>query len=136
MEMTMTSDPRTAGSAPWKPDLATAATWGVLAGLSAVAVLPYLRRLTPEAFAKVSLSFPMLALVQGMQALVLLGVMSLLGLRMGHRVGLGSPVLQSWFGAPRTATMATLRPWNSIVLGVLAAVAILLASLVLDPMLP
>ena len=41
--------------APWKPDLKTAATWGVLAGLSAVAVLPYLRRLTPEAFANVSL---------------------------------------------------------------------------------
>jgi len=132
----MTNEPPTKARAPWKPDLATAATWGVLAGLSAVAVLPYLRRLTPEAFAKVSMSFPMLALVQGVQALVLLGVLSLLGLRMGHRVGLGSPVLQGWFGAPRTATVATLRPWNSILLGVLAAVAILLVSLALDPMLP
>ena len=132
----MASERSPATKATWKPDLATAATWGVLAGLSAVAVLPYLRRLTPEAFAKVSMSFPMLALVQGVQALALLGVLSLLGLRMGHRVGLGSPVLQGWFGAPRIATAATLRPWHSILLGVLAAVAILIVSLVLDPMLP
>lgn len=125
-----------APGAPWKPDLKVAATWGLLAGLSAVAVLPYLRRLTPEAFAKVSMSFPMLALVQGLQALVLLGLLSLLGLRMGHRVGLGSPLLQGWFGGPRTATAATLRPWHSILLGVLAAAVILMASLLIDPMLP
>ena len=122
--------------APWKPDLKTAATWGVLAGLSAVAVLPYLQRLTPEAFANVPLSFPMLALVQGVQAMVLLGVLSLVGLRLGHGAGLGSPLLQGWFGAPRTATAATLRPWHSVLLGVLAAVAIILASLALDPLLP
>ncbi len=122
--------------APWKPDLKTAATWGVLAGLSAVAVLPYLRRLTPEAFANVSMSFPMLALVQGVQAMVLLGLLSLFGLRMGHGAGLGSPLLQGWFGAPRSATAATLRPWHSVLLGVLAAIAIIVASLALDPLLP
>jgi hypothetical protein len=121
---------------PWKPDLKTAATWGVLAGLSAVAVLPYLRRLAPEAFAKTSLSFPMLAAAQGLQALALLGVLALLGLRMGHRVGLGSPLLQGWFGGPRTATLQTLRPWHSILLGVLAGAAIVGASLLIDPMLP
>ena len=122
--------------AAWKPDLWTAATWGVLAGLSAVAVLPYLRRMTPEAFARVTLSFPVLALVQGMQALVLLGVLSLLGLRMGHRFGLGSPLLQGWFGGARTTTAATLRPWHSVLLGVVAGIVIVGASLLLDPMLP
>lgn len=123
-------------AAPWKPDLKVAATWGLLAGLSAVAVLPYLRRLTPESFANVPLSFPMLALVQGLQALVLLGLLSLAGLRMGHRVGLGSPLLQGWYGGARTATAATLRPWHSILLGVLAAAVILIGTQIIDPMLP
>lgn len=125
-----------ASSPVWKPDLKTAATWGLLAGLSAVAVLPYLRRLTPEAFAKTSLSFPMLATLQGVQAFVLLGLLSLFGLRMGHRVGLGSPLLQRFYGAPRTATPATPRPWHTLLLGVAAALLIIGASLVLDPMLP
>lgn len=128
-------------SAPaWKPDLKTAATWGLLAGLSAVAVLPYLRRLTPEAFAKSSLSFPMLATLQGLQAFVLLGLLSLFGLRMGHRVGLGSPLLQGFYGGARPgtvpATRATLRPWHTLLVGVVAALAIIGLSLVLDPMLP
>ncbi len=89
----MTNSPAI-GKAPWKPDLATAAIWGVLAGLSAIAVLPYLQQLMPEAFEKVHLPFPALAALQGVKALVLLGLLSLLGLRMGHGVGLGSPVLQ------------------------------------------
>lgn len=126
----------TSPGAAWKPDIKAAAAWGLLAGLSAVAVLPYLRRLTPEAFANVPLSFPMLALVQGAQALVLLGLLALFGMRMGHGVGLGSPLLQGWFGGPRTATMATLRPWHSILLGVLAGAVIIGVSLLLDPMLP
>ena len=126
--------PRT--KAPWKPDLKAAATFGLLAGLSAIAALPYLRRLTPEAFTKTSLSLPMLAAAQGLQALVLLGLLSLLGLRMGHHFGLGSPLLQGWFGGPRTATPARLRPWHSILLGVLASVVIIGASLVFDPMMP
>ncbi len=138
--MNATTATATPASSPaWKPDLKTAATWGLLAGLSAVAVLPYLRRLTPEAFAKTSLSFPMLATLQGVQAFVLLGLLSLFGLRMGHRVGLGSPLLQGFFGAPRTATPATpatLRPWHTLLLGVVAALAIIGLSLVLDPMLP
>jgi hypothetical protein len=121
---------------PWKPDLKAAAAWGLLAGLSAMALLPYLRRLTPEAFAKTSLSFPMLAALQGLQALVLLGLLSLAGLRLGHRFGLGSPMMQGWFGAPHTWTRTSLRPLHSILLGILVALAMLGASLLLDPMLP
>jgi membrane protease YdiL (CAAX protease family) len=126
----------TTRDAPWKPDLKVAAIWGLLAGLSAVAVLPYLRQLTPQAFEKIALSFPMLAVLQGVQALVLLGLLSLLGLRMGHRVGLGSPLLQAWLQRRDPPGRALLRPWQAIALGVLAAVAILAASVVLDPSLP
>jgi membrane protease YdiL (CAAX protease family) len=122
----------------WTPDIKAALTWGLLAGLSAVAVLPYLQRLTPEAFAKTSLSFPVLAAAQGLQAFVLLGLLALFVLRMGHRVGLGSPLLQRWYGGapPLAATRDALRPWHTIALGVVAGLAIVGASLVLDPMLP
>jgi membrane protease YdiL (CAAX protease family) len=138
MDTTTTMDTQSAPSAPaWKPDIKTALTWGLLAGLSAVAVLPYLRRLTPEAFAKTSLSFPALAAVQGLQAFVLLGLLALFGLRMGHRVGLGSPLLQGWYGgAPRLGGRAMLRPWQPIALGLVAGLAIVGLSLALDPMLP
>jgi membrane protease YdiL (CAAX protease family) len=111
-------------------------TWGLLAGLSAVAVLPYARRLTPEIFAKLQTSFAMFAAQQALQVFVLLGLLALFGLRMGHRVGLGSPVLQGLFGAPRTATRATLRPGHTIVLGLAAGLVMIGLSLVLDPMLP
>lgn len=138
METTTTMDTQPAPPAPaWKPDIKTALTWGLLAGLSAVAVLPYLRRLTPEAFAKTSLSFPVLAALQGLQAFVLLGLLALFGLRMGHRIGLGSPLLQGWYGgAPRLAGRAMLRPWQTIALGLVAGLAIVGLSLALDPMLP
>ena len=138
MDTTTTMDTQPAPRVPaWKPDIKTALTWGLLAGLSAVAVLPYLRRLTPEAFAKTSLSFPVLAALQGLQAFVLLGLLALFGLRMGHRVGLGSPLLQGWYGgAPRLAGRAMLRPWQTIALGLVAGLAIVGLSLALDPMLP
>lgn len=125
-----------APSPAWKPDIRAAMTWGLLAGLSAVAVLPYARRLMPEALAKVEHAFPLFAAQQALQVFVLLGLLALFGLRMGHRVGLGSPVLQGLFGAPRTATRATLRPWHTIVLGLAAGLVMIGLSLVLDPMLP
>jgi len=123
---------------PWKPDVKAALAWGLLAGLAAVAVLPYLQRLTPDAFATSALSFPMLATLQGVQAFVLLGLLALFGLRMGHRVGLGSPLLQRRFGgaSPLAATRDALRPWHTLALGVVAGLAIIGAGLVLDPMLP
>ena len=135
----MSPTPSTQARAPWAPDIKAAATWGLLAGLSAVAVLPYMRRLTPEAFAKTSLSFPALAAVQGLQAFVLLGLLAFFGLRMGHGAGLGSPLMQGWHGAAEARTRSTraaLRPWHSLVLGVVAALLIVGLGLVLDPMLP
>lgn len=136
---TLSVTPSTPARAPWAPDIKAAATWGLLAGLSAVAVLPYMRRLTPEAFAKTSLSFPMLAVAQGLQAFVLLGLLAFFGLRMGRSVGLGSPLMQGWYGAPDArarSNRAALRPWHTLLLGVVAGLLIVCLSLVLDPMLP
>lgn len=122
--------------ASWRLDVMTAAVWGLLAGLSAVAVMPYLMQLTPHAFEKLSIPLPAFVVLQGVQALVLLGLLSLLGLRMGHRVGLGSPLLQAWLGRHEAPTGSSLKPLQAIGLGALAAVVVLGASLLLDPLLP
>jgi membrane protease YdiL (CAAX protease family) len=120
---------------PWKPDLKMAAIWGVLAGLGTIAVLPYLRQLTPQAFEKIQVSFPVLAAAQALQALVLIGALALLGLRMGHRVGLGSPLLRALVQRERFDWKQH-RPLHSILLGALAALVIVAASSLLDPLLP
>ena len=120
----------------WSLDVKTAGVWGLLAGLSAVAVMPYLMQLTPQAFENLRIPLPALIVLQGVQALVLLGLLSLLGLRMGHRVGLGSPLLQAWLGRYAAPSLRLLKPLQAIALGVLAAIVVLGASLALDPMLP
>ncbi|HSM11419.1 MAG TPA: CPBP family intramembrane glutamic endopeptidase [Lysobacter sp.] len=121
---------------PWSLDLRTAAVWGVLAGLSAVAVMPYVLQLMPETFEKLQVPLPVFVLAQGVQAMVLLGLLSLLGLRMGHRVGLGSPLMQAWLGRAETPDVRSLKPLQAIGLGVLTAAVIIGGSLVLDPLLP
>ncbi len=121
---------------PWALHIKVAAIWGGLAGLSAVAVLPYLMQVTPQAFETIRMPLPALAALQALQAFVLLGVLSLLGLRMGHRVGLGSPLLQGWLDRRTTPELQMLKPLQAVVFGVLAAIAILGASALLDPMLP
>ena len=122
-------------AAPWRLDLKVAAVWALLAGLSAAAVIPYMAQTMPERFARIPVSLPVLAAAQGLQALAVIGLMALLGLRMGHRVGLGSPLLARWLGGPRVAA-AALRPWHSLAVGVLAALAVIGLSLLVDPLMP
>lgn len=71
---------------PWKQDLKLALIWGVLAGLSALALVPYLLQTMPGVFETLSITFPAFVLIQAVQAFVLLGLLTLLGLRMGHLV--------------------------------------------------
>ena len=120
----------------WRLDVKTAAIWGVLAGLSAMAVIPYMMQVMPQAFENLRIPLPAVIALQGLQALVLLGLLSLLGLRMGHHVGLGSPLVQGWLGHPDAPSLRSLQPLQAVVLGVLAAIVVLGASLVLDPLLP
>lgn len=127
---------RTIQRQPWSLDLRTAAVWGLLAGLSALAIMPYVMQLMPELFEKLQIPLPVFVLVQVVQAMLLLGLLSLLGLRMGHRVGLGSPLLQAWLGRTAAPKARTLRPFQAIGLGVLAAAVIIGGTLILDPLLP
>jgi hypothetical protein len=123
------------GAPRWTTDARIALVWGALAAVSVVAVLPYLLQTIPGAAERVPVPLPVLAALQAMQAFVLLGLLSFAGLRMGHRVGLGSPLLQALV-ARRKPAWPRLRPYQAVVLGVLAASAIVAASLVLDPLLP
>ncbi len=98
--------------------------------------MPYLLQLMPDMFEKLPVSLPAFVLGQVVQAIVLVGLLSLLGLRMGHRVGLGSPLMHAWLGGTAPPDIPTLRPFQAIGLGALAAVVMLGGTLVLDPLLP
>ena len=121
---------------PWKHDARLALIWGVLAALAAVALVPYLLQTMPGVFEKLRIPFPAVVAIQAFQALVVLGFMALLGLRMGHRVGLGSPLLHGWVNQRDTPDWRAMKPLQAVVLGALAAVAILGMSAAIDPMLP
>lgn len=119
----------------WTQDALVAVIWGALAGLSVIAVLPYLLQLAPDIAKKIPLPFTVLAALQAMQIFVLLGLLSFVGLRMGHTIGLGSPLLQGLVQR-RPPAWRELRPLYSVALGVAAALVVISASSVLDPLLP
>lgn len=121
---------------PWKQDAKVTLIWGVLAALSAVALMPYLRQTMPGVFDTLRIPLPAFIAVQAVQAFVLLGVLTLLGLRMGHRVALGSPVMDGWVNRRAKPDWRMVRPGQAIAMGVIAGVAIIGLSVVLDPMLP
>lgn len=121
---------------PLEQDLKLAAVWGAAAGIAAAALIPYVAQLMPDKFAHLPVSLPVAAIAQGAQALVLIGSMALLGLRMGHRVGLGSPLLHGWINLRRKPDWRALRPLQAILTGIIAALLVIAASALLDPMLP
>lgn len=120
---------------PWKHDLKVAAIFAVVAGLATAALIPYLMQLMPDKFARIPVPLWVLVVAQAIQACVLLGGMSLLGLRMGHRVGLGAPLLQHWINR-QPLDKVQLKPLNSALLGALAAALVIGASIAIDPFLP
>ncbi|AKC88145.1 hypothetical protein WQ53_02710 [Pseudoxanthomonas suwonensis] len=113
-----------------------AATWAVLAGLSAAALIPYVAQLMPEVFAKVPLPLGVIAAAQGAQAMAVAGVLAWLGLRMGHRVGLGSPVMHAWLVRRQRPDWARLQPARAALLGIAAALAILALAPLIDRAMP
>jgi len=117
-------------------DLKVAATWGVLAALSVAAVMPYLAQLMPGRFARLPLPFGVLVAIQSAQALVLMGLLAWLGLRMGRRVGLGSPVLHCWIAGGAKPDWSQLRPGRTALLGGAAGLVIAALSTLVDPFLP
>lgn len=131
-----TTHPTSIAPATALEDLKIAAVWGVLAGLSAMALIPYVAQLMPETFAKIPVPLWVLALAQGAQAAVILGVLSWLGLRMGHRVGLGSPLMHAWLVRRQRPDWSRLRPLHAVLLGLAAGAAILALVPLVDQAMP
>lgn len=125
--------PTAAAAPPLHEDLRLAA-WLALAGaLSTAAVFPYLLEAMPQVLAQAPLPLRWLVPLQALQSGVLLGLLCLIGLRLGHRVGLGAPWLRALLARQPLPAVA----WGrSALLGVAAAVAILGLSLLTDPWLP
>lgn len=117
-------------------DLKLAAVWGVLAALAVVALMPYLAQTMPERFARLPVPLGLVMVLQALQTVVLIGAMAWLGLRMGHRVGLGSPVLRAWLVDHTPLDWTRLRPVPSTLLGLGAGLAIVALSPLSDRWLP
>ncbi len=128
----------TAGSpalprAPWGPDCALASVLAIAGALATAALLPYMLEAMPAMFARVHVPMAVLVLAQSAQALVLVGVLALLGLRMAPRAGLDLP----WLRALLARKPLPAFPWALAVLSGLGAGALVIAaSMLIDPHLP
>lgn len=119
--------------APWGPDCALASVLAIAGALATAALLPYMLDTMPAMFARVQVPMPVLLLAQSAQALVAVGVLALLGLRMAPRAGLALP----WLTALLARRPLPAVPWALAVLSGLGAGALVMcASLLVDPHLP
>lgn len=116
-----------------RDDFRLALLLGFLAALAIAALFPYLLEIMPALLARVRIPLPLLILAQSLQAGVLLTLLSLIGLRLGHRVGLDCP----WLRALLTRQPLPGFPWPlALLAGVCAGLAIVGLSLLIDPYLP
>ena len=96
-------------------------------------MFPYLLQVMPELRDKIHLALPLVVALQTLQAAVLLGLLALIGLRLGHPVELGAPWLRSCLAKESRPSL----PWRSSVFaGIAAALAIIGLSVFTDPYLP
>lgn len=132
MNTAIDSAPAGAG-APWGPDCALASVLGIAGALATAALLPYLLETMPGMFERVPVPMAVLMLAQSAQALALVGVLALLGLRMTPRAGLDLP----WLRALLARRPVPAFPWALAILSGLSAGALVIStSLLVDPYLP
>lgn len=118
---------------PVMEDLHLSILLGVIGAIAVLLVLPYMLATMPQAFAKVSISLPMLAAAQAVQGFVLVGLLGFLGLRMGHSVGLGSP----WLRALRFGRQREPQAWlRAIAWGLGSGILIVALSPLFDASMP
>lgn len=110
---------------PLKEDARRAGVLGACSGVSAVLILPYLLTLIPELR---EVPLPALILAQLVQVGLLGFGMSLAGLRLGHRVDLGT-LHRPGHSPGSSARLA-------VTLGVGSAIAVIALSLLFDPLMP
>jgi len=69
--------------------------WATAGALATTGALPYAIALNPAQFARVPMPMPLFVLTQFLQGFVLLALLSWVGLRLGHAIGLGSPLAET-----------------------------------------
>jgi membrane protease YdiL (CAAX protease family) len=118
--------------------------WALLCGaalLGIVCVTPYTLELSHDAFKKAEARMHrplwVLALLQGAQSFVLIGVATGLGLLLAHHLGLGAPLLEGLLADKPVTTQAQAIIAPALILGITpAAVLLLLEVTVFWPRLP
>ena len=95
--------------------------------LGVVAILPYSLALQAPALEKATLPIPLplLITIQLAQNAVMLGIAALIGLFLANRIGLGAPILEGLFAHQKVSDRIKAFIVPSIVLGVLASIAII-----------
>ena len=118
-------------------DLRLATVFGVLGAIAVALLFPYLLATMPAtleaAMAKTGTTLPVLVVAQAAQGLVLVGLLAYVGLRVGHRVGLGAPWLRALVMRRPRPRQAWLR---AAALGAAAGVAILGLAPLFDAAMP
>lgn len=104
--------------------------------ISVLLLMPYLFAVMPPQFeARISVPLPLFAIIQVLQAGVLLLLLGWAGLRLGYVNGLDAPLLRRWLhagpGHPRSS-----RWLSSVVLGVIVGVIIILFLQALEALSP
>ncbi|MCD9005434.1 CPBP family intramembrane metalloprotease [Luteimonas sp. XNQY3] len=119
-----------------RQDLRIAVALAAAGAVATLAVIPYLLQIDPARMTGGgAIALPALIAIQAMSMFILCALLAWSGLRMGHRVGLGAPLLQRWVSRHGDAQLRDHRPWQAVGLGVAAAIAILVLSRVFDPLL-
>lgn len=116
----------------WRP----AVLLGAVGALASMAVMPYAMALSPGLFARMPLPLPVFLIVQCVQAIVLLTLLSWAGFRLADAVGLKAPVLHAATGqtALRSPTRRSLG--MAVVAGGLVGLALLVLGKVSEPIIP
>lgn len=116
-----------------REDLRISAILAIASAIATAALFPYLLEIMPELRTKVHIAIPLLAFLQALQAGVLLGLLSLIGLRLSHRVDLHVPWLRAWI----TQQALPKFPWIlAISSGIACAIAVIVLSQLTDSYLP
>jgi len=102
--------------------------FGVLLGVGifgTVAVFPYLLSIQGDALKELPLSLTTVLLLSLIQTTVLLSVTIFVGLFLGKKVGLGTPLLSDWIAKQPIQEQLKSKGWLSVKLGALAGVLII-----------
>ena len=111
------------------PRVRTAGVLGALSALGAVAIVPYLMVLQPDAFAELPLPLPAVLAVQAVQGTLLFTLLAYVGLRAGGTTLAGAPLLTSRLdGGPARPV-----PWRDLGLLLLAGTGFGFGIAALDP---